>query len=106
MENTVQPFSKIEDPNDTFKFENEPARDYFDLSTPIFFNNFVELLFVTILLKSRSDGARGWNTFSTMIKEHIKIIQDRRKTPREFVIGSSGVLERLRTRKLPQKILN
>lgn len=106
MENTIQPHSKLEDPTNEFKTEDLPSRDYFNLNHPIFFNNFVELLFVTILLKSKSDGARGWNTFSTMIKEHIKIIQDHRKTPREFVVGSSGVLDRLRTKKMPQKILN
>ena len=41
-----------------------------------------------------------------MIKEHIKIIQDHRKTPREFLVGSAGVLERLRTRQIPRKILD
>jgi hypothetical protein len=87
--------------------EKEKAqRDFFDFNSPVFFSTFVELLFVTMQLKSRSDGVWSWNNFNKVIKEHIKIMQDHRKTPRELVAGTSGLLEKIRNKSLSHKIVS
>ena len=75
------------------------------MHSPVFFNTFVELLFVTMLLKSRSEGVWGWNNFNRVIKEHIKTMQDHRKIPRELVPGSNGLLEKIRNKSLSHKVV-